>query len=133
SLGGAALRTGLRTAARIGEAAVGLPGDIAQAALGAANYVSGGAVPTYGQVQEKLPISLPTSENVKQFQEKATGEYLKPQGENEQTWDDFVGLVTQLAIPISGPAGLAKAGATTKALQAVPKAAKVAGIGTLGA
>src|SRR6185369_14441991 len=99
SLGGAALRTGLRTAARIGEAAVGLPGDIAQAALGAANYVSGGAVPTYGQVQEKLPISLPTSENVKQFQEKATGEYLKPQGENEQTWDDFVGLVTQLAIP----------------------------------
>jgi hypothetical protein len=31
SLPGLALRTGLRTAARVGETAIGLPGDIAQA------------------------------------------------------------------------------------------------------
>ena len=133
SLPGLALRTGLRTAARIGETVVGLPGDIAQVGLGAANYISGGRVPTYEQVQEKLPISLPTSKNVKEFHEKATGEYLKPQNAAEELGDEFTGLVTALISPAKGIGGLTSAAKIGQSLSKVPKAAKVAGAALGGA
>ncbi len=127
TLPGLALRTGLRTAARVGETVAGLPGDIANLGFGAANYLTSGAVPTYQQVQEKLPISLPTSQNIKEFHEKATGEYLKPQNTAEEIGDEFVGLVSALISPAKGVAGLTSASKIGKALSKAPKAAKIAG------
>lgn len=127
------VRIGLRTAARIGETVAGLPGDIASAGLGAANYLTSGAVPTYKQVQEKLPISLPTSQNIKEFHEKATGDYLKPQNAAEEIGDEFVGLVSALVSPAKGVAGLTSAAKIGKALSKAPKAAKVAGAALGGA
>ncbi len=133
SLPGLALRTGLRTAARVGETVAGLPGDILGAGLGAANYLTSGAVPTYGQVQENLPVSLPTSQNIKEFHEKATGEYLKPQSSTEELGDEFIGLVSALVSPAKGIAGLTSAAKIGKSLSKIPQAAKLAGAALGGA
>jgi len=92
-----------RTVARGTESVVGLPGDIAGAALGLGSYLSGGKIPTYDQVQEKMPISLPTSEQVRTgVTKKLTGEYLEPKNESEKFYDEVVGDLASFMIPIKG-------------------------------
>jgi len=92
-----------RTIARGAEAIIGLPGDIAGATLGIGSYLSGGKIPTYSQVQEKLPISLPTSEQVRTgVTKRLTGEYLEPQGEGEKFYDEVIGDLASFMIPVKG-------------------------------
>lgn len=96
------LRTGARTAARATESVAGLPGDVASALLGLGNYLTKGKIPQYSKVQEKLPISLPTSGQIRKFHEPYTGEYLKPQSKTEEFFDDVTSDIATLLLPIKG-------------------------------
>lgn len=96
------LQSGLRKIARVGEAAGGLPGDIASGALGLANYATGGAIPTYEKIQEKLPLSLPTSSQARQSLKKVTGEYLEPETDKDSFWDNVVSDFGSYMVPIGG-------------------------------
>ncbi len=110
-------RTLARTGARVGEALAGLPGDITNTGFALGNLASGGYIPTYEDVQNKLPISLPTSHQIKKgFTEKLTGDYLKPKNKGEEFYDEFVGDLATLALPIKGKVPLA--GAVKTALSA---------------
>ena len=111
-----ALRTLGRTAARGIESVVGLPGDIASGVLGAGNYLTGGKIPTYEEVQGNLPASAPTSAQVRKGTERLTGEYLKPRNRNEELYDEFIGDLATLALPVKGK--IPFKGALTKALGA---------------
>lgn len=91
--------------ARAGEAVLGLPGDIAQ---GISNIAG---------VENKVP--LPTSAGLRQGTRALTGEALEPESGLEDAYQEFVGDLASLAVPIPGSGGL-KLG----------KAAKLAGIGT---
>lgn len=86
----------VRTGSRIGEALATNVGDLASAGFGIGNYLTGGKTPTYEQIQEKLPISPPTSAQAQEFSEKSTGGYTKPQGEIEEFIDNVVGTATKL-------------------------------------
>lgn len=103
-------RTIARAGARVGESLAGLPGDIANTALGLGNLASGGYIPTYEDVQGKFPVSLPTSHQIKKgFTEKLTGDYLKPKNKGEEFFDEFVGDLATLALPIKGKVPFARA------------------------
>ncbi len=119
-------RTALRTGARAGEALLGGAGSIGQAALGAANYLSGGATPSYEKAREKLPILPPTIENIREKQEKVTGEYLKPKNYIEEVGDNLTQLVTALAFPTLGVGGLTSGAKVGESISRIPKAAKIA-------
>lgn len=92
----------LRTGARVGESLLGLPGDLASLGLGAANYLSGGAIPNYEQIQEKLPVSLPTTQQNREFLRKHTGEYLEPQSKLEEFADEVASDLSTLLLPVKG-------------------------------
>lgn len=62
----------VQVGSKLASGALGAPASIASLGLGAANLVSGGSIPSYGELQEKLPISLPTSSQI----ESKIGEYL---------------------------------------------------------
>lgn len=96
---GAIARRAVSGVSRAGEAVAGAPGDILSAGLGVGNYLTGGAIPSYGQVQEKLPISLPTSENIKEFVDRGSKGYTKAQGSIEESIDNVVGTVASLFLP----------------------------------
>ncbi len=99
SILGTLARGGVRTAARVGEAIAGTPGDILGAGAGLANYVTGGSFPSYGQIQEKLPVSFPTSEQLKEFTGNATRGYTNPQGGLEEGIDSAVQTFASLFLP----------------------------------
>lgn len=93
-------RGALRTGARIGEAALGLGGDVLSGIGGLAHKLSGGRIPSYEQAQEKLPISLPTSADIRRgVTKKLTGEYLEPKDSGEEFVDQIVSDVTSLFAP----------------------------------
>ncbi len=92
----------LRTGARVGESLLGLPGDIASLGLGAANYLSSGAIPNYEQIQENLPVSLPTSQQNREFLKEKTGGYLEPQGKLEEFADEVASDLSTLLLPVKG-------------------------------
>lgn len=95
-------RTVGRTGARAAESIVGLPGDIAQAVLGLGSAATGNAIPSYPEVQKALPVSLPTSNQVRQGTQALTGQALEPQGEGEAIYDDIIGDLATFLIPIKG-------------------------------
>jgi len=108
------LQAGLRKVARAGEAAGGLPGDILSGAFGLGNYATGGAVPTYEKIQEKLPLSLPTSTQTRESLKKVTGGYLEP----EEGKDSFLDNVVSDLATFLTPAGSGKAKVGKAALKA---------------
>jgi hypothetical protein len=91
------VRTGLRTAARAGEAALGLPGDIASTGLSLLNKAVN--VPHLETIQGVLPTSSNIKENVTK---RLTGEYLEPQTKGEELYDDIVSDIASLMLPIGG-------------------------------
>ena len=101
-----------RLAARAGEAVAGLPGDIASLAGTVGNLVSGGNLPTYEDVQEKLPISLPTSSQIREgLTKRITGEALEPKNWVESLADDVVGdFATMTGLGLKAPAMMGKVG-----------------------
>ena len=107
-----------RTGARVAENIIGTPGDLATLLLGAGNYATGGSIPTYGQVQEKLPFSLPTTSQTREFGKELTGGILEPQSSGEALWDDIVSGFTNLALPIPGAGKLTAGKAALKGVQA---------------
>jgi len=126
-----------RTGARALENLAGIPGDLASLVLGAGNYATRGSIPTYAQVQEKLPVSLPTTSQVREFGKNLTGGILEPQSSGEQLWDDVVSGFTNLIAPIPGTGKLTAAKTALKGVQAVAgslagKAAENMGFGQLG-
>lgn len=93
---GSVVRRGLSAPARAAEAIAGFPGDLASLGLGAANWATSGATPTYEDVQKKLPVSLPTSQQLQEATGRATKGYTNPQGKAEETIDNVVGIVAGL-------------------------------------
>jgi hypothetical protein len=87
-----------RTFARASESLFGLPGDISSLGLGAANYLTGGATPTYAQVQEKLPISYPTSEQIRSKLKDVTGGLLEPRDKSEELADNIASDFATIAL-----------------------------------
>lgn len=126
-------RNVVRAGARIGEAALGAPADIATAALGLGSLAeqlipqAPGQLPFFPTLHEKARKNLPTSENIRKYGTEKIAEkllpegYLTPQSEREQQIDSFVDLAAGLASPLTGPL---KTGAK--------QALKLAGAGTFG-
>jgi len=107
-------RTALRTVARAGEAVAGLPGDIASTvgkvlSAGSQSLPSNLRLPGLpGDILEGArtllggEVPLPTSENIRKGTKAVTGEYLEPQTSGEQFYDDIVGDIATLSLPIKG-------------------------------
>lgn len=95
-----------RTASRAAESVLGLPGDVANAALGVGNFLTSGApkpIPKYSDIQKDLPISLPTSQQVREFgKEHISGQELEPRSEGEALYDEVIGDLASFLIPVKG-------------------------------
>lgn len=87
-----------RTGARITESILGIPGDIASAGLGAANYLTGGRIPGVEGAQQYIPSST----NLRKVTQTLTGEKLEPQSETEKFADDLASDFATFAIPVKG-------------------------------
>ncbi len=114
-----------RTGARAGEAVLGLPGDVAHAAIGAGNYLAPSIIPSVEQINEFSkahpiiastigapitgPAALPGSSDIRKATKAVTGEYLEPQGEGEEFWDN---VVSDFATIFAPELGLAKGAKT---------------------
>ena len=117
-------RTGARTLARASESIAGLPGDIASAGVGLANY---GISKLTGKPGPIPHIPLPTSEAIREnITKPLTGEYLEPQGKNEQFYDDIIGDAAALLtpFPIKSKVPFAKAAAGALGRSAIGNTAK---------
>ena len=95
-------RIPLQMGSRFVSGLVGSYGDTADLGLNLASYLTRGTIPTYNQVQGKLPISLPTSEQTQGAIDKGTGEFFKPHSETEKTIGDYFSLAGSLF----GPGGI---------------------------
>lgn len=96
-----ALRHISRTGARIGEAALGLPGEVVELAK---SLPEGPKIfqrePSFVQkAGKKLLEKLPTSQDLRKFTHSYFGDYTEPQGEWEKMGDDFTQDVTRMVIP----------------------------------
>jgi len=106
-----------RTVARAGEAIAGLPGDIVELfnsiAIGIPEYFAGEELPTWRRMVEGDPtvagLNLPTSSQLRELTQAATGEFLEPQTK----WEEFGDAVTEdfavLALPVKGKVPFARA------------------------
>ncbi len=134
-------RNAVRTVARAGEAVLGLPGDVIQAALGAGNYLAPNVIPNVEQIREfnkehpviastiGAPISglagIPGSSDLRGVTKSLTGEYLEPQGEGEQFSDQLISDFSTIFAPeLALAKGASTAGKVGKtALSALAKSA----------
>jgi hypothetical protein len=99
---GYGVRTGARTLTNVGSRIAGLPGDLISAGVGVGRWLTGGEegpIPSYSQIQNKLPVSVPTSENIRESANKLTGGYTQPQSKSEQFFDDVIGDIASVFIP----------------------------------
>lgn len=118
----------LRTGARVGETLGGIPGNVLSTGLGVGSYLSSGKIPTYEKIQEKLPLSLPTTSQLRQTTKKFTGEYLEPKNEEQRFVDDIVSDIASFSVPILGKAPTLKtAGKLALGGNVVKQIAKFAG------
>ena len=124
-------RNTARTAARVGETLVGLPGDLREFSKFAGEWLGDKARSAIGkeplteeqkeQIREeikpktwdlvgRLTEALPTSENLREgVTRKYTGEYLEPQSEWERFSDNVFQDFAALAIPVKGKIPFARA------------------------
>jgi len=84
---------------RLASGAVTGVGDIAAAGLGAANYLSSGKTPTYSEVQSKLPVSAPTSEDAAKKISEWTNGYTDPKSSFDETLYNIANVVGSLFSP----------------------------------
>ena len=97
-----------RTLARGVEAIAGLPGDVGNSILGLANFGISKVTGKKSPLPSKIPI-FPTSEDINESITKPLGgEYLQPQSENEQFWDQITKDAATLWLPSAGKANIAK-------------------------
>lgn len=125
------LQTGLRNLGRVGlraaETVVGAPGDIASLGLGIGNYVSGGRIPTYEQIQEYTGSRLlPTSQQFKEENAEGAPWTAAQKGSWEETLDRGVETLTSLGLG-GWAGGIKKAAAAVIGSELVGYAAKEIG------
>ncbi len=107
SLPGQIAKGALKTLPRVAEAIVGTPGNLLSTGFGALNYIGRkigdeNPIPTYEQIQEKLPISLPTSQQVREnVTQKLTGQELEPESDWENRYQQGVETFTNLLNPLN--------------------------------
>jgi hypothetical protein len=124
---GQGIRGAVRTAARAGEAVAGGVGDIASAALGLTSWATGGKTPTYEEIQSYLPMSAPTSSQIKEKLSQITNGYTDPQGGFEDVLDNVISTAASLFGPGKAKALVGNLAAKApKAAGAINTAAKVA-------
>lgn len=125
-----------RLGARAAESVIGLPGDILSTGLGLGSYATGGTIPSYEQVQEKLPISLPTSSQNRFFTKKLTGDYLDPKNQLQSFGDDIISDLASYVVPVGGLIGtgmkVGKAAKLAVGGNIAAQAAKMVGFGEGG-
>jgi hypothetical protein len=137
SLPSTALRHTARTAARVGETLLGMPGDIAQGALGALkageqgsnwlqNKLGLGGVMGSGESAFPERAPLPTSEEVRtnvtgNIAKSLPKDYLEAKTPGEQFSDEFFSDLTSMATPVPGMGKLP-----------IKRALAVSGLGNLG-
>ena len=101
STGEATLRHTVRSGTRVGEALLGMPGEIAQL---------GNMLPEPPKIFQREPNfiqkkgkelieKLPTSKSLREFTKSYFGDYTEPQNELEQMGDEFVQDVTRMITP----------------------------------
>jgi len=98
-------RVGSGLAARFAEPVGEQLQDLASLGLGAANYLTEGKVPTYGQMREKYPF-LPPQE-LSEITDKITQGYTAPQGDVEQFFQNAARAAGTLASVLVGGASKA--------------------------
>lgn len=104
-------RGAARTLARGAEALVGLPGDL----MSFIDSMIGKGATALGVPEETIqkasqlaktlgPVGpLPSSSDIRsQITQPLTGQYLEPQTEGEETYDEFVGDLATLMLPVKG-------------------------------
>ncbi len=97
-----------RSAARVGEAALGTPGDIASGLLGLGEMGAKAIGATKPTLFEGLKKIIPTSQTVKKYGTDTIAKflpegYLEPQGEYEQAADELIGDFVSFVTPAVGP------------------------------
>lgn len=124
------VRGAVRTSARVLENVLGGAGNLVGGAVNLANYATGGRTPTYEQVQEKLPVSLPTSNQIKPLTNYLSGGLSTSQTSGEESYDSFIDTMASLLTPIPTPSkikavpGAIKAGAKFLSKEGVKASAK---------
>lgn len=98
---GSALKNIATTGARIGEAIVGLPGDIAQLGTTAINYGLE-KLGTNPKILPQSPEFLPTSTQLRQLQP----EYLQPKSQGAETIGEIAQTLTRALLPPFGASSL---------------------------
>ncbi len=111
-------RFAARTASRIGETVVGLPGDIIQLERSVRRNIQdqlSKIIPEMPEFIKEDPVrkliqkspdllgKLPTSEELKQFSSDLTNQFTDPQGTLEEFGDEIVSLGTSLLMPAGIP------------------------------
>ena len=127
-----------RTGARIGEALIGLPGDIGRLLQTGAEAVGTQAV----KVREKTGLSplkvttappgVPGSQELKELSTKIFGKTVLPQTPREAFIDDIVGDAAVLAIPVKGKIPFIRSIGTAIAANLGAKVAEKLGLGEKG-
>ena len=98
-----------RTASRVGETLVGMPGDFVKFIQNAANSLPKppeflNREPSFVQeLGQKGLEKLPQSHELKEFSEKASGGLTKAQGTGEEIGDEIVSLASLLFNPVKDP------------------------------
>lgn len=98
-----------QVAARLFENVAGTPGNILSAGLGAGNWATKKLgfprpISTYEEIQKELPVSLPTTPQLREATQRLTGEMLEPKSELGKTATNIFETATNLALPL-GPLG----------------------------
>lgn len=94
------LRIPVGAALDVGSSFAGTPGDISSLGLGAANFLTGGATPTYAEAREKLPVLPRTSGEIKKDLNEATGGYTEaPENSWEETGRNTLETAANLFLP----------------------------------
>lgn len=127
-------RHALRTASRVGESLVGLPGDILNIPKRLAS-TGLGKIP--GVEKEKVSKALksigpPSSEEIKDLSFKIFGEKVIPQNKTERLADDIVSDASVLAIPVKGKIPFLRAIGTAAGANLAEKGAEMLGVGEKG-
>lgn len=127
-----------RTASRIGESVLGLPGDVLRTGQLAARGLEKGA----GRIRRTLGMAeretglrqpgIPGSEELKNLSQKIFGEAVTPQTAGESFVDDIVSDASVLALPIKGKIPFIRAIGTAVAGNVGEEAAKRLGAGQKG-
>ncbi len=105
---GSLIRGGARTATQGASLLAGAAGDVPSFLLGAGNWATGGAIPSYQDVKKKSPIPLPpTSQEVEEYIGEKTGGYTNPQSENEELIGDILKTIGSFYLPGKAAHGIA--------------------------